>query len=711
MACAAAIQRSMPSDEWVSIDVAARKTSEPVRTWRWRAKQESDAAAREGRASLAFQGSPPTGTGRQVWYVHRSMHTLLARVVDQAVKDREALIAKYPAHLVERALRRRVYLDRWRKLCRESSETEIVAAERIVAEARRTEAASFRISVRSMARWWREFNQAGVAGLVDRYAAPAGSESNRSPEAVEWFYELYHCLNKLAVQTCHEMTLREARRKRWAWPSSYTATTSWLRTHDDLSLTYLMREGKEAWAHRYLPHLELDYSKLEPGEMFVCDHTPCDFWVTYKDRQIRPWLTAIQDLKSRCIVGHHVGPTPHQDAILSALRMAFRDWAIPRVLKIDNGKDFASKAIVGVTKKERARLRKALGPDWQQAFKRGEHLVDCTDPRWLGITGELDIAVSYALPYSPQSKATLERWFRTFEEQHGKTYATYTGNRPGSRPEALDEILSDPASVPSMEDAQTRIGEYLDIYHRSVHGTLGQTPLAVWHTATRLRRAVDAELAALVGVRGLYKVGANGISLRVGGATLTYGAKSAALKRYVGRKVLIGLDSNDLSHVWAYTPDEGRHKIIARLEPNERIEPYTCADDAREAIADKKREQAIMHKASRSYANRTKTVAQRASEHARAKRGELMATGTEGGHPAPRIVPVHTGFESVSNASRSTFETPAFRPEDVGDIEDLFDGPERLGVVDDGYDEEDMEDLFGDEPAIDTEPDEGLDEL
>ena len=199
--------------------------------------------------------------------------------------------------------------------------------------------------------------------------------------------------------------------------------------------------------------------------------------------------------------------------------------------------------------------------------------------------------------------------------------------------------------------------------------------------------------------------------MRVGGATLTYGAKSAALKQHVGRKVLIGLDENDISHVWAYTPDRERRKVIARLEPNETIEPYTCSDDAREAIADKKREQSVMHKAARSYAHRTKTVAQRASEHARAKRRELMATGTEGGHSQPTIVPVRTGFESVSNASRSTFETPAFRPQDVGDMDDMFDGPEVLGAVDGGDDDRDMDDLFIGEPTIDTDPDEGLDGL
>lgn len=218
---------------------------------------------------------------------------------------------------------------------------------------------------------------------------------------MEFFYELYHTQNKISVATCHEVALREARRHGWTWPASYTATLSWLREHDDLSVSYLMRHGKRAWARRYLPHLQIDYTTIQPGYFYVADHTELDLFVLYKGRQIRPWLTAIQDLRSRCIVGWHIGPTPHSDAILSALRMAFRDWAIPSVMRIDNGRDFTSKPITGFTKQERDRLRRALGSSWQQVVKRSEQLVECTDSRWLGVTGELGIELIYAIPYSP----------------------------------------------------------------------------------------------------------------------------------------------------------------------------------------------------------------------------------------------------------------------------------------------------------------------
>ncbi len=734
----------MPSDEWVSIDAAAAKTSEPVRTWRWRAKQESDAAAREGRASLAFQGSPLTGKGRQVWYVHRSMHTLLARVVDQAVKDREPLIVKYPAHLVERALRRRVYLDRWRKLCRESSGTEIAAAERIVAEAKRTEAASFRISVRSLARWWREFNRGGVVGLIDKYNGPAAAgvdpDAPRSQDAIDAFYELYRTENRLSVRTCHEVVLRDAKRSGWSWSPSYAATAAWLRKTDDLSTSFLMRHGPGKWSKRYMPYIETDWTTVEPGEFYVCDHAQCDFWVTHKGKQIRPWLTAIQDCRSRSIVGWHLGPAPHQDAILSALRMAFRDRAIPRLMRIDNGKDFTSKLLTGITKRERDQLRREYGRDWAKVIRRDNNLSTCSDKRWLGVIGELGIELIYAIPYAPWSKGIIERFFGTFHDQLGKTFATYCGASSVRRPECLADIkrgytrdqrralkrkhgsngwmkevvlkFVDTSDVPTLEQASVRVGDYLDVYHAAAHrgrGMNGRSPREVWSTAARLRRAARDELLFLMDMRGDYRVGGNGVRLTVGGASLGYGARSAPLRRWCGRDVLVAMDTADLSHCWALDPV--KRTLIGRLEANKLMPAHATTDDAREAIAEQMRDRKVMRQAARSSARRTRTATQRIAAVQRERAVEARSTGTDDGHFEPRIVPVTTNFESVSNAARSDFETTPFRPEDEGDIEDLFDGPERLGVVDDGYDPiEDMEDLLIDEPTIDAES-EGLEEL
>ena len=208
----------------------------------------------------------------------------------------------------------------------------------------------------------------GVEGLIDGRSAPNptdgdgnGGTVNRSPEAVEHFYSVYHAPNKLSIRLCHELTRMEERAASFslrgcsARASSPRLTTrKWLDRHDDISLSFLMREGKDRWCRRYMPHLETDFASIEPAEMAVTDHHECDFWITIgageQARQIRPWLTAVLDLRSRCVISWHLGASPHQDAILAAYRMAFSQWAIPTTLKIDNGKDFASKLLTGVTK-------------------------------------------------------------------------------------------------------------------------------------------------------------------------------------------------------------------------------------------------------------------------------------------------------------------------------------------------------------------------
>lgn len=704
----AARQTTPKPDEWLSVAAAAELTGESVRTWRRRARSWARARLAELRA----------GEGKPIWYVHRTVDARLSRYPTGSVRDERTtrtLVARHPQNLVDRGLKRNHWLQRWRKECCEA--TESVAAKRVVAEARRLEP-DLKISERSLRRWNRQYSRlgtdgaiAGVAGLVDRYGATDDTAPTRSPEAVEFFNDLYRTENKVSVAACHEVTVYEARRRGWRWPASYRATAAWLERSDDRSQTFLLRNGKRAWAHEYLPHLQVDYSTIQPGFFYQGDHTPLDFWCSYKDRIIRAWLTTFQDMRSRCIVGWHIGPTPHQDAILSTLRMAFRDWAIPSVMRIDNGKDFTSRAVTGFTKRERDRLRRFHGGEWKQIARRSEHLVDCDDPRWLGVSGELEIDVIYAIPYSPWSKGTTERFYGTAQGRFSKLQPTYCGNSPQTRPECVEQLKCDPEAVPTLQAVRRDFAAWLDIYHHTAHGGLNDdTPLSVWQRATHLRKALADELAFLMDIRGLYTVSANGVRVTVGSGPISYGAKSAALKRWVGRKVLIGVDAADVSRAWAYTPDRERRQLIAGLEPNEYIEPYTCADDAREAIADKKREQSVMHKAARASASRTKSMCRRMNEHNRLRRGELLATGTDDKHRQPRIVPVNTGFEGISKTSRKSFEPESNRPVDSGEIEDLFEGDEKLGPVDDG-DDDGMEDLFvGD--VDDGEPDDnGLDDL
>ncbi len=171
-----------------------------------------------------------------------------------------------------------------------------------------------------------------------------------------------------------------------------------------------------------------------------------------------------------------------------------------------------------------------------------------------------------------------------------------------------------------------------------------------------------------------------------------------ALKPHVGRDVLVVLDPDDISRVWAYTPDREKRKPIACLAANQRIAPNTCADDAREAIAETMRDRKAMHAARRSSARRTRTQVQRINEHSRAVLAELRKTGTDGTDHTPTIVPVQTGFEGGSKLDRRAFEVADYEPSDPCEIEDLFDDNFDRRLTEPDYDQG-MEDLFQDDES------------
>jgi len=714
-------------DDWITVDKAAELTGHSVRHWR-------RLAARAFQRQLACQAPPVGGKGKPVWWLHRSLDSRLTRHPTKAMREdraRLSLIERYPADHVDLAYRKAHWLRQWRMRVerpRPAGLTDLQLAGRVVADARRSEPDDFKISVRSLQAWHTAYNALGddghirgVEALVPKYAhEPGAAAVTRSPDAVAFFYSLFHAQKPFTIRACHEATLREAKARAWSWPPSVTATTRWLRKYDRLDLTCLHREGAGPYSHKFMPHLETDWDAIQPGEMYVCDHTQCDFWVSYRDQQIRPWLTAIQDMRSRVIVGRHLGPAPHSDAIAHAFMRAFRDWAIPQHMRIDNGKDFCSKWLTGLTKSEVRALRREYGGRWKEIMRtRRDHALG-SDPRWLGLTPELGIDLIYAIPYAAWSKGTVERWFGTFHDQCGKTFVTYCGNSPQTKPECIEEIrkgrrgtpgrgvqLVDTSDIPTLDQAAERIGQYLDVYHRTAHrgaGMTGRTPLELWATAQSLRKADPTALAFLVSIRGAYKVTGNGVSLTVSGARLSFGARSHALRRFAGREVLVGVDPAHPVEAFAFEPDTRR--LIARLEPNKRIHPCATTDDVREAIAETQRDRKVMRQGQRTAARRTRSASERINAHVTAKRAELLATGTD--NAQANIVPVRTGFERLPAPVR-TDSADAFCPSDDEDLSDLFDDSEPDLVIDD--DDAGFDELLDDPETDPADPDDDLEEL
>ncbi len=708
--------------DWLTVDQAARLTGDSPRTIRWRALNEAGDSRRSGRMPLARKAPSRDGRTKAVWLIHRRLDHRLSRNVskpDRESRDRNVLLEKYPKHAIDGAYRKAHWLRRWDQLCQEhrlAGESELTLARRVVAEAKAVEAGQFTVSVRSLQIWRRAYNDttpggriAGIAGLIDRRSlsgnrdgGATGSVEGRSPDAVEYFYGLYHCQSRPSAKTCHAATLRESNRQGWEWSVSYSATLKWLKVYDDRSVTCLMREGHDKWARKYMAHNEVDYSLIDPGALYVCDHTQLDCWCEHDGKQLRPWLTAIQDCRSRRIVGYHVGIAPHQDAIVAAMLMAFRECAIPERMRIDNGRDFTSRLLTGITKATRDRLRTEHGPDWHRVLKRDANLVECVDSRFMGIVPELGIELVYAIPYAPWSKGQLERWFRTYHDLCCKTFASYCGNSVLTKPECLEAIrrgytkdqkrrlrkrygrawkkvavlrFVDTRDVPTLDQVRAATAESIEVYHRSPHSADdmgGRTPFEVWGTATTLRRAEDRDLLFFMQSRGVYKVGPNGVGFRVGNRRLTYGAAAQELYRLRGRDVFITLDPSDLSHCYAWTPERANRRFIVRLDSNDRLSPAATVDDLREASATIERRRKIGRKAQREAPKRMRSVSQELTAQRREHVQELRATGTDG-KPNANVKVVRTGFEGASKPVRT--------PSASGSARDLSAEREALGFV------------------------------
>lgn len=135
----------------------------------------------------------------------------------------------------------------------------------------------------------------------------------------------------------------------------------------------------------------------------------------------RVWLTGILDAATNALVGYCLTTRPGSDSIAEAFAHACvytvgsEFVGIPRYFYCDNGRDYRSARIEGSSE--------ATGTTGNDGMFR-----------WLGVK------VIHALPYHGSSK-TIERTWRTLQENWISDLPGYTGNSPNKRSQKLsDEI-------------------------------------------------------------------------------------------------------------------------------------------------------------------------------------------------------------------------------------------------------------------------------
>ncbi|CAH8248774.1 Mu transposase C-terminal domain-containing protein [Paenibacillus melissococcoides] len=276
------------------------------------------------------------------------------------------------------------------------------------------------------------------------------------------------------------------------------------------------------------------------------EHT-FDVWVKYtypngKSKAVKPQLVAWLDTRSRCIVGDVICVRANSQVLKqSLLNMLYNEiGGVPEWLLIDNGKDYTAETMTGRKRNERVSFDSET-----KGFYRS-----------IGIQDDMR-----SLPYQPWSKAQVERFFGTLISKFEKWLGSYTGTLTGSKtaakvnkdiPKMLerDELLT-------LDEFYALWCEWRDEYHRSFHSGLKEqgdkwhTPLEVFQQAERYEKAPPPKSYATILMMKAERVLVRNIGIKKFG----YEYRADELCHYIGDKVDIKWDQNDVTKLYVYTTD------------------------------------------------------------------------------------------------------------------------------------------------------------
>ena len=319
----------------------------------------------------------------------------------------------------------------------------------------------------------------------------------------------------------------------------------------------LIRGGERGLKHDAMMKKKRNTGALQVMELVQGDAHTFDCWVEYtkpdgSKTAIRPYLVGFIDTRSRCLVGWGICAVPNSEVIKQVIiHMIYEKRGsiisgVPKVLYLDNGKDFTAETLTGRNRKE-----------------RGCFELDATTKGFYAAAGISEY--KRAMPYQPWSKAEIERFFGTVCKQFTNTIESYTGTLTGSRTDGkvvkdIEKML-ERGELYSMSEFTKLFEEWLEKYHSKVHSGLKRqgeahpTPLGVWKDAPHYIQAPPPMeyVLSLLG-KSEYRVVTN-VGINLNNRIFT----SADLGRYIGERVIVRFNTAMDEAVCIYSASNGEY--------------------------------------------------------------------------------------------------------------------------------------------------------
>ena len=406
-------------------------------------------------------------------------------------------------------------------------------------------AAIDRVGARTIWSWFQMIE--GIAAH-DRlaYLAPRNRAAQKRPRAKECSPEFFEVLKSdyLRLEAppftdCYRRALRVATERGLDALPERT-----MRRHLDAAVSrvtqVLARQGVDA-VKRLFPSQVRDKTCLHALQAVNADFHKFDVFVRWPSvgaepgLVTRPQMVAFQDIYSGRILAWRIDQTPNSTAVMLCAGDMIEAWGIPEHVLLDNGREFAAKAITG-------------GAATRFRFKVKEDDIP-------GLFTALGCTIHWATPYSGQSKP-IERAFRDMCQSIAKDprlAGAYTGNRPDAKPENYGS-----RAVP-LEDFLKVVAEGIEEHNarenRRSEVAFGRSFNAVFdesYGTAPIRKATEAQ-------RRLWLLGAEGLRADAKTGMIRFQGNEfwePWLTEFAGARVVIRFDPADLwSGIHVYAQD------------------------------------------------------------------------------------------------------------------------------------------------------------
>ena len=373
-----------------------------------------------------------------------------------------------------------------------------------------------------------------------------------------WFNKDF-AVNRRTRQDLYEVLEEIASDKGWEKLPSYQTVVRYiahLMEDGNLRSAYeYQKKGIRRWKNENMVKRARDTKSLKVLEMLQGDEHTFDLWVMYKTKSgkeipIRPKLVCWIDTRSRMILGDIICRDADSQVLKESLiKLMYVDLPglVPRYLYIDNGKDYTSKEMMGVDRKDRHN-QEAKDRFFDMEFDRATR----------GFYHDMGIEDEHiSMPYEPWTKGQIERSFGTAIEKFSKKFASYTGTLTGSKTDAKVpkdiKRMAERGELLSMEEFYEEWKKYKEKYINRIHGGLRNAgeeyrrPIEVFEHEERYIKAAPPRSYAVMALMKSEEALVRNIGIKRNG----YYYMDDALLGYIGQKVMIKVDPYDVTSIYA----------------------------------------------------------------------------------------------------------------------------------------------------------------